>query len=207
LKALPKIFAHADKAVRAEGTNLTQVLYQWIGPGIEPWLGDLKPVQVKELKDAFEGLEKDGKGHKSLKQERLTRAGQREAEAAAAAGEDGEAPAEVEQGASALLSFSEALLIETKRKKHPLILGHLQNQKTSSPSFQTASTRISNHPSGKNEKKPSMILRPSLTIQPESRKRGRLASSPDLLQLVWPKMRISTVSLSLPTAWTGLPRV
>ena len=62
-------------------------------------------MQVKELKDAFEALDKDGKGHKSLKQERLTRAGQREAEAAAAAGEDGEALAEAEQGASALDFF------------------------------------------------------------------------------------------------------
>ena len=85
LKALPKIFAHSDKVVRAEGSNLTLVLYQYIGPGIEPWLGELKPVQVKELKDAFEGLEKDGKGHKSLKPERLTRAQAREAAASEAA--------------------------------------------------------------------------------------------------------------------------
>jgi len=34
---------------------------------------------VKELKDSFEALEKDGKGHKSLKPERLTRAQAREA--------------------------------------------------------------------------------------------------------------------------------
>ncbi|KIM49151.1 hypothetical protein M413DRAFT_438317 [Hebeloma cylindrosporum] len=79
LKALPKIFAHSDKSVRAEGTNLTIILYQYIGPGIEPWLAELKSVQVKELKDSFEALEKDGKGHKSLKPERLTRAQAREA--------------------------------------------------------------------------------------------------------------------------------
>lgn len=79
LKSLPKIFAHSDKTVRAEGTNLTIILYQYIGPGIEPWLAELKPVQVKELKDSFEALEKDGKGHKSLKPERLTRAQAREA--------------------------------------------------------------------------------------------------------------------------------
>jgi cytoskeleton-associated protein 5 len=60
LKALPKIFAHSDKTVRAEGSNLTLVLYQYLGPGIESWLGELKPVQVKELKDSFENLEKAG---------------------------------------------------------------------------------------------------------------------------------------------------
>ncbi|KAJ3552810.1 hypothetical protein NM688_g3956 [Phlebia brevispora] len=86
LKALPKIFAHTDKNVRAEGTTLTHVLYQYIGPGIETWLADLKPVQVKELKEAFESMEKEGKGKGSLKPERLTRAAAREAEANEAAG-------------------------------------------------------------------------------------------------------------------------
>ncbi|CDO70805.1 hypothetical protein BN946_scf184798.g121 [Trametes cinnabarina] len=97
LKVLPKIFAHSDKTVRAEGTQLAHVLYQYIGPGIEPWLADLKPVQVKELKEAFEELEKEGKGKGSLKPERMTRAGAREAEAAADAGgeaEEGAAPEE-----------------------------------------------------------------------------------------------------------------
>lgn len=88
LKTLPKIFAHTDKTVRAEGTLLTHALYQYIGPGIETWLADLKPVQVKELKEAFDGMEKDGKGKGSLKPERLTRAQAREAEAAAANGEE-----------------------------------------------------------------------------------------------------------------------
>lgn len=82
LKALPKIFGHSDKTVRAEGSSLTLVLYQYLGPGIETWLGELKPVQVKELKDSFENLEKQGKGHKSLKPERLTRIAAREAAAA-----------------------------------------------------------------------------------------------------------------------------
>ena len=88
LKALPKIFAHTDKTVRAEGTQLTHALYQYIGPGIEGWLADLKPVQVKELKEAFEALEKDGKGKGTLKPERLTRAAAREAEAREANGGD-----------------------------------------------------------------------------------------------------------------------
>ena len=78
LKVLPKIFAHSDKTVRAEGSSLATTLYQYIGPGIEPWLADLKPVQVKELKDSFDALEQEGKGHKALKPDRLTRAHARE---------------------------------------------------------------------------------------------------------------------------------
>ncbi|KAJ3710235.1 armadillo-type protein [Lentinula guzmanii] len=69
LKALPKIFAHSDKTT---------------------WLADLKPVQVKELKQAFENMEKEGKGKGTLKPQRLTRAQAREAEAAAENGGDGE---------------------------------------------------------------------------------------------------------------------
>lgn len=83
LKVLPKIFSHNDKVVRAEGSSLTHVLYQYIGLGIESWLAELKPVQVKELKEAFEGMEKEGKGRGSVKPERLTRAQAREAENAA----------------------------------------------------------------------------------------------------------------------------
>lgn len=93
LKALPKIFAHADKNVRAEGTQLSHTLYQYIGPAIDPWLSELKPVQVKELQEAFEAMEKDGKGKGSLKAERFTKEQQRELEANAGAGE-GDAPGE-----------------------------------------------------------------------------------------------------------------
>ena len=97
LKALPKIFGHSDKTVRAEGTQLAHVMYQFIGPAIETFLNDLKPVQVKELKEAFEEMEKEGKGRGSLKPERMTRQGAREAEAAAEAGDVGDAaPAPVE---------------------------------------------------------------------------------------------------------------
>lgn len=79
LKVLPKIFAHSDKAVRAEGTNLTRLLYQYMGSSIEPWLNDLKPVQIKELKEAFDNMEKEGRGKGTVKPERLTRAQAREA--------------------------------------------------------------------------------------------------------------------------------
>lgn len=92
LKVLPKIFAHSDKAVRAEGTNLTRLLYQYMGSGIEPWLNDLKPVQIKELKEAFENMEKEGRGKGMVRPERLTRAQAREASQVATSEEqEGEA--------------------------------------------------------------------------------------------------------------------
>lgn len=94
LKTLPKIFAHADKNVRAEGTQLSHILYQYIGPAIEPWLAELKPVQVKELQEAFEVMEKDGRGKGTLKAERFTKDQQRELEAKAGSAEDGGAPGE-----------------------------------------------------------------------------------------------------------------
>ena len=90
MKALPKMFGHSDKTVRAEGQALVHVLYQYIGAGIEPALADLKPVQVKELKEAWEGMEKDGQGKGSLKPARYTRKQAREMEEAAAAGEEAE---------------------------------------------------------------------------------------------------------------------
>lgn len=98
MKALPKIFGHSDKTVRAEGINLTHALYQYLGAGIEPFLADLKPLQVKELKETWESMEKDGKGRGSLKPERMTRQQTRDAEAQAAAGDDGPADTLVEEG-------------------------------------------------------------------------------------------------------------
>jgi cytoskeleton-associated protein 5 len=90
LKILPKIFAHTDKTVRAEGTSLAQALYQYIGPALDPFLGDLKPVQVKELKESFDALEAEGKGRGTLKPERVTRAQAREAEQSAVSGDGAE---------------------------------------------------------------------------------------------------------------------
>jgi cytoskeleton-associated protein 5 len=104
LKALPKIFGHSDKAVRSEGTNLAHALYQYLGTGIEPWITDLKPVQVKELKEAWESMEKEGRGKGSLKPERMTRQQARDAEqnADSGAGDAGDGSAAVE-GASTIL--------------------------------------------------------------------------------------------------------
>lgn len=53
-------------------------------------------MQVKELKEAFEGMEKEGKGKGSLKPERLTRSQSRDAEAGGGAEEDTEPGAEEE---------------------------------------------------------------------------------------------------------------
>ncbi|TDL27444.1 microtubule associated protein [Rickenella mellea] len=91
LKALPKIFAHTDKTVRADGTLLVHTLYQAIGPAIEPFLADLKPVQMKELHEAFEKMDNNGHGKGTLKPERFTRAQAREIEVS---GDIAEAPEE-----------------------------------------------------------------------------------------------------------------
>ena len=48
-----------------------QSLYRCIGPAIEPWLADLKPVQVKELKECFEKMDSEGKGKGTFKPERF----------------------------------------------------------------------------------------------------------------------------------------
>lgn len=71
-----------------------QTLYTWLGPGIQPFLAELKPVQVKELGDSFEALDKESAGQGTGKQTRWTRIQEREREAAAAAGESGDADAE-----------------------------------------------------------------------------------------------------------------
>ncbi|EFP78682.1 uncharacterized protein PGTG_04638 [Puccinia graminis f. sp. tritici CRL 75-36-700-3] len=62
LKALPQMFAHADKGVREEGRLLVQTIYQFLGAALEPSLSGLKPVQVKELQDSFATLDAEGKG-------------------------------------------------------------------------------------------------------------------------------------------------
>lgn len=75
---LPKLFAHADKNVRAETTKLTIEIYKWLGDGLIPLLFDsLKPVQQRDLNTEFEKI----KGSKPV-QARLTRAQQKEAASA-----------------------------------------------------------------------------------------------------------------------------
>jgi cytoskeleton-associated protein 5 len=90
-KALPKIFGHTDKTVRAEGSLLVQSLYSYVGDAIQPAIAELKPVQIKEINEACDALKAEGKGPGSFKPERWTRAGAREREAQEAAGGDGDA--------------------------------------------------------------------------------------------------------------------
>ncbi|GAA5815313.1 hypothetical protein MFLAVUS_008819 [Mucor flavus] len=56
LKLVPKLFGHADKNVRAEVSALTIELYRWIGQPMMASLSTLKPVQIKELEEAFSKL-------------------------------------------------------------------------------------------------------------------------------------------------------
>lgn len=51
----PKLFAHADRNVRAETTKLVVELYRWMGDGLRPLVVDgLKPVQQKDLATEFD---------------------------------------------------------------------------------------------------------------------------------------------------------
>ncbi|CAB4441999.1 unnamed protein product [Rhizophagus irregularis] len=92
LKTIPKIFAHTDKNVRSEGTQLVIELYKWLGKAIDPHLSELKPVQIKELNESFEKLPQE-----KPTQGRLLRSQVAAAEAAAEAGKGDEAEAEEEK--------------------------------------------------------------------------------------------------------------
>ncbi|PYH46879.1 putative spindle pole body component [Aspergillus saccharolyticus JOP 1030-1] len=86
LKALPKVFGHADKNVRAEAQNLTVELYRWLKEAIKPlFWGELKPVQQTDLEKLFEAVKQEP----PPKQERLTKAQQDAAAVASPALETG----------------------------------------------------------------------------------------------------------------------
>jgi protein STU2 len=73
LKALPKVFGHADKNVRAEAQNLTVELYRWLKDAMKVvFWNELKPVQQQDLEKLFEKVKEEP----SPKQERLTRSQQ-----------------------------------------------------------------------------------------------------------------------------------
>lgn len=87
LKALPKVFGHADKNVRAEAQNLTVELYRWLREAIKPlFWADLKPVQQQDLEKLFENVKQDA----PPKQERFTRAQQDAMATASASPEAGD---------------------------------------------------------------------------------------------------------------------
>ncbi|EGE08433.1 spindle pole body component [Trichophyton equinum CBS 127.97] len=93
LKALAKVFGHADKNVRAEAQNLTVELYRWLKEALKStFWNDLKPVQQQDLEKQFEKVKQDP----PPKQERFTRTQQAAmAEASANPGaEDGMGEAE-----------------------------------------------------------------------------------------------------------------
>ncbi|WFD01286.1 hypothetical protein MYAM1_004048 [Malassezia yamatoensis] len=54
LRVVPKIFAHPDKQVRAEGSRLVTVLHVYLGAALAPTLSQLKDIQRKELEAKWE---------------------------------------------------------------------------------------------------------------------------------------------------------
>lgn len=94
LKALPKVFGHADKNVRAEASNLAVELYRWLREAMKTtFWNDLKPVQQQDLEKLFEGV----KSEPAPKQDRLLRSQQAAKETAPADDEHAEADEEVEE--------------------------------------------------------------------------------------------------------------
>ncbi|KAL9001320.1 MAG: hypothetical protein Q9169_000211 [Polycauliona sp. 2 TL-2023] len=94
LKALPKVFGHADKNVRAEAQNLAVELYRWLREAMKTlFWNELKPVQQQDLDKLFETVKQEP----PPKQERLLRSQQAAVEAAPPAGQEDEAEAEPEE--------------------------------------------------------------------------------------------------------------
>ena len=85
LKALPKVFGHADKNVRAEASNLAVELYRWLREAMKTlFWGELKPVQQQDLEKMFEAVKQEP----SPKQERLLRSQQAVVAAASSQGDE-----------------------------------------------------------------------------------------------------------------------
>lgn len=85
LKALPKVFGHADKNVRAEASNLAVELYRWLKEAMKPlFWNELKPVQQQELEKSFDAV----KSEPTPKQGRLLRSQQEAVAAAPVAGDE-----------------------------------------------------------------------------------------------------------------------
>lgn len=97
LKALTKMYGHADKNVRARAQELTVEFYRWLKEAMKPMFwNDLKPVQQTDLDKLFEKV----KDEPPPKQERLLRSQQAAKEAAAAAPEVDEEYDEEEEEAA-----------------------------------------------------------------------------------------------------------
>lgn len=91
LKALPKVFGHADKNVRAEASNLAVELYRWLREAMKTtFWNDLKPLQQQDLEKLFEGV----KAEPAPRQDRLLRSQQAAKEVAPTGNKDAEAAEE-----------------------------------------------------------------------------------------------------------------
>ena len=104
LKALPKVFGHADKNVRAEASNLVVELYRWLREAMKTlFWNDLKPVQQQDLEKLFEGVKQEP----SPKQERLLRSQQAvvAASAVAADADGGEGEDDLDEGTGEVDTF------------------------------------------------------------------------------------------------------
>lgn len=58
MKRLPDIFGHADKNVRAEGSQLAQELHRYLGAALRPTIESLKEIQAKELQAQFDEIDR-----------------------------------------------------------------------------------------------------------------------------------------------------
>lgn len=117
LKALPKVFSHADKNVRAEATNLATELYRWLRDAMKTlFWNELKPVQQQDLEKLFEVVKKEP----PPKQERLLRSQQAAIASSELAEEDVEAgeEEEEEQGPEVeIIDLAEPIDVITKLPK------------------------------------------------------------------------------------------
>ncbi|MCJ1402252.1 Microtubule-associated protein, microtubule dynamics during spindle orientation [Xylographa trunciseda] len=128
LKALPKIFGHADKNVRAEASNLVVELYRWLREAIKTlFWNDLKPVQQQDLEKLFEVVKQEP----HPKQERLLRTQQAAVEAATASGGggDNEAEGEDDEGEAEVDAFDLAEPVDVVSKIPPDFYENLASTK------------------------------------------------------------------------------
>ena len=104
LKALPKIFGHADKNVRAEASKLVVELYRWLREAMKTlFWNDLKPVQQQDLEKVFEPI----KSEPSPRQDRLLRSQQAAKESVPVGEDQAEEEAEEETAEPEVMDLAE----------------------------------------------------------------------------------------------------
>ena len=113
LKALPKVFGHADKNVRAEASNLAVELYRWLREAMKTtFWNDLKPVQQQDLEKLFDGV----KSEPAPKQDRLLRSQQAAKEVAPADDEEADAGEEEAEEVPEVEAFDLAEPVDVLKK-------------------------------------------------------------------------------------------